>query len=791
MSVKLAAPLTLARVETQHTDNERSGANLQEAVLDTSNVNARQFGKLFQRKVDGHIYAQPLYVPGINFPGKGARNVVYVATMHNTVYAFDADDPNESAPYWSAALGPWMPLPDPNIGPPDYWDIRIEVGVVGTPVIASQSNALYVVAATKSTDQYAHTLHALDLSTGTEKFGGPVTIKGSVPGTGAGSQDGTVPFLSNRQLQRAGLLLVGDRVYIAFASYGDQDPYHGWVFSYQASTLQQAAVYNTSPNGSEGGIWQSGQGLSADNSGIYFMTGNGSFRLDASALGDSFVKLGFDLKLIDWFAPFNNAALDSADEDLGSSGVLLIPGTNLLVGGGKEGKFYLLRRNTLGHFNPTEDTQIVQSFYVKQDHHIHGGPLFWSGPFGFWVYVWPETDFLKAYRLNGGLFDTTPVSVSTTTEPGKVPGGSSGMPGGMLALSANGNEPGTGLVWANHAYDKDANHQVVNGIVYAYDASDLTRELWNSKQNSARDDIGTFAKFCSPTVANGKVYVASFSGYVAAYGLLSSNLNPSIRTDGILNGASFGPAIASNTWISILGNDLSAVTRTLLQSDFQDKNLPTRIEGVRIQIGQRPAYINYISPGQLNVLTPADLPAGPADIQVTVSGTTSNIQTVQVSQLAPSCFVFNLDAPRYIAALHADGKPCGKPDLFPGLSIPAAPGETIQLYCTGLGPTNPPFPAGKVIDAPLPVAGSVAVHFGVQNGEVAFAGLTSAGLYQVNVRVPDALPDGDVTVVLEVDGQQSQAGAFITVQSASGSATEKRKKWRSSRMCNPFTSPVI
>jgi uncharacterized protein (TIGR03437 family) len=764
MSEKIAA---LARVETQHNDNGRTGANLNELVLTTANVNQQQFGKLFQRSVDGQIYAQPLYSSGIDMPGKGPRNVVYVATMHNTVYAFDADDANLSAPLWSVSLGPAIALPDANIGPPGYRDIEVEVGVLSTPVLSMQSNAMYVVAASKAGAQYRHTLHALNLNTGAEMFGGPVTIGGSVHGTGDGSRNGTVTFISNRQLQRAALLLHSDNLYIAFASYGDEGPYHGWVFSYDARTLQRTAIYNTSPNGEGAGIWQSGQGLAADDNGIYFLTGNGSFSLDASAVGDSFVKLDFDLKLKDWFSPFNNADLDAADQDLGSSGVLLIPGTNLMVGGGKEGKFYLLRRTNLGHFNAAGDTQIVQSFYVNRDHHIHGGPLYWDGPLGACVYVWPENDFFKAYRFNDGLFQTTPISVSTTTAPGNVPGGSVGMPGGMLSLSANGSTPGTGVVWASHAYDKDANQQVVNGIVYAYDASDLSKELWNSKQNSARDDIGKFAKFCSPTVVNGKVYVASFSGYLAVYGLLSSDLNPAIRTDGVVNGASYGSAIASNTWISIFGNDLSTVTRSWDEGDFQDNNLPTELEGVSVRINDEPAFVSFVSPEQLNVLTPADLPQGPAAVQVSLNGRKSNPETVQVSELAPAWFLFNTDDPKYVAALHSDGTPCGNPSLMPGLSTPAAAGETIELYATGLGETNPPFPPGKVIDAPLPVSRSVAIQFGEQNGEVFIADLTSAGRYQITVKIPETAPDGDLLVRIEIGGETSQEDTFLTVQSAS------------------------
>ncbi len=547
---------------TQHNDTSRTGANLHETQLTISNVNPQQFGKLFERQVDGQIYAQPLYVSNVTIPNQGSHNVVYVATMHNSVYAFDADDPQATAPLWHVSLGPSAPLPDPNIGPRSnllatlqllgnillknplsifsllrqlgtqdlqtalsifagYKDIAVEVGIVSTPVISLAQNTLYAVAFTKEGNSYAHRLHALDLATGEEKFRGPVQIKATVQGTGAGSVNGSIPFVSNRQLQRSALLLANDAIYIAFASYGDQDPYHGWVFAYNATSLEQIAVYNDTPNGSEGGIWMAGQGPSADSeNNIYFITGNGDFKQDGSALGGSFVKLRLDLTLADWFAPFNTVALSQADIDVGSSGVLLIPDTNLLLGGGKEGKFYLLNKDDMGHFNANGDSQIVQSFYVAQDHHIHGGPIYWNGPHGPWVYVWPENAFLRAYQLVNGQFQTTPISQSTTTDPANVPGGLPGMPGGMLSLSANGNTAGSGILWASHPYKASAIHATVEGILRAYDASDLTRELWNSKQNESRDDIGNFAKFCPPTIANGKVYMASFSGHLAVYGLL-------------------------------------------------------------------------------------------------------------------------------------------------------------------------------------------------------------------------------------------------------------------------------
>jgi hypothetical protein len=257
------------------------------------------------------------------------------------------------------------------------------------------------------------------------------------------------------------------------------------------------------------------------------MTGNGTNLHDsrASALGDSIIKLRSNLSVLDWFTPFNDTAIANTDADLGSSGAMLIPGTDMLMGGGKESKFYLMHKNAMGHFNPNNNSQIVQDFYVSPPpdpahplanvmtpgltHHIHGGPVYWNGPKGPWIYIWTENDCLKAFHLVNGRFDTTPMKCTTVPSSDCV-----GMPGGALSISANGSAAGSGIVWASHPYRQnvsaDANQHVVRGILRAYDASDLSNELWNSEENSALDIIGNFAKFCPPTVANGKVYLASF-----------------------------------------------------------------------------------------------------------------------------------------------------------------------------------------------------------------------------------------------------------------------------------------
>ncbi|MFF4403364.1 hypothetical protein [Streptomyces sp. NPDC001404] len=514
-------------VTTQHNDNRRTGAQLLEVALSPATVGPDHFGKLFSRAVDGHLYAQPLYVSDVAVPGHGRRNVVYAATMHNSVYAFDADDPGAAAPLWHASLGPSAPLPDPQIGPGGYRDIAVEVGIVSTPVIDLDRNVLYAVAFTKDGQGYHHSLHALDIGSGQEMLGGPVRIAATVPGGGDGSSGGRIAFTSHRQLQRAALALANGRIYAAFASYGDRSPYHGWVFGFDAGTLQQTGVYVTTPDTGLGGIWQAGQGPAVDDDGfLYAATGNGGFRPDGSDLGDSIVKLTPGLALADWFSPFNNAALNAADADLGSAGPLLIPGTRLLLSGGKESKFYLLDTRAMGHFHAGSDSQIVQSFSVvppdAQTHHIHGGAVHWNFPGGPWVYVWPENAFLRAYRFAGGRLETTAVSTSTTTGPAGVPGGAPGMPGGILSLSAHGTDPATGLLWASHPWRADANNAVVEGVLRVYRATDLTQELWNSKMHPARDDVGSYAKFAAPTIANGKVYLGTFSGALHVYGLLTA-----------------------------------------------------------------------------------------------------------------------------------------------------------------------------------------------------------------------------------------------------------------------------
>jgi len=524
-------------VLTQHNDNSRSGEDLNEALLNTANVNTNNFGLLYTRTVDDQIYAQPLIATNVNVPGKGTRNLLIVATVNDTVYAFDADDPSVVAPYWTNSF-----ISPPNVIPPvnsdmngacnPYRDFSGNIGIVGTPVIDSVAGTIYLVARTKEFGTtFVQKLHALSLATGQDLVNSPAIITGTAPGTGDGGA--LVSFNPQHNNQRPALTLANGVVYIAWSSHCDWNPYHGWVISYDATTLLQLGVYCDTANGNRGGIWMSGQGPAADASGnIYLSTGNGS--VDTAVLTNramSFLKLSASsLNVMSWFTPFNWSFLNGGDWDLGAGGIMLIPGTTLAIGGGKSSStvaanLYVVNRDNMGGLSGSSsgDTNIVQSIPVTPTglgvNHIHGAPVWWDGPDGSYTYIWGESDRLHQYKFDriNGVFFLPAYSQSPT------PAWVNGMTGGMLAISANGTNAGTGILWASHQFTGDANQAVRPGILHAYDAQNVTNELWNSEQYSARDSVGKYAKFVPPTVANGKVYLATFSNRLNVYGLLPAS----------------------------------------------------------------------------------------------------------------------------------------------------------------------------------------------------------------------------------------------------------------------------
>lgn len=515
-------------ITTQRGNNQRTGSYLNEKTLTTANVNVAGFGKLYSYPVDGHVYAQPLYISGLNVAGKGNRNVLFIATEHNTIYAYDAD--SLTVPLWKVSLGPSCPLPDPyfeRTGFP-FTVLKVEIGITSTPVIDMASNTLYAVAFSKESGLFYNKLYAIDITTGNLKLNSPVTISATVAGTGAESTNGIVSFDSKNQLQRPALVLSNGIIYIMFGSFADLDPYHGWILGYNASNLTQKYVFNTTPNGASGSIWMSGQGASFDvNGDMYVSTGNGDFNANAGGTeyGDSFLKLHpstNSLDVTDYFTPYNQKYLQLVDNDLGVDGPIIIPNSNMLVGSGKEGKIYVVDRTNLGKYNTSAcncDNQILQSFLAFNGI-LHGSLAYWEDNSGGYIYGWSQNDHLKAFKRNGNTFGTTPSSQSSFTSPNIEAGG-------VLSITSNGQNAGTGIAWANIPLSLDANSGNIIGVLRAFDATDLNKELWNSNQNSSRDAFGNFAKFNSPIIVNGKVYQPTFSGQVVVYGLLGvTAVNP-------------------------------------------------------------------------------------------------------------------------------------------------------------------------------------------------------------------------------------------------------------------------
>ena len=500
-------------VITYHYDNGRSGQNFNETILTPSNVNSTQFGKKGEFIVDGKVDAQPLYLSQVTVAGQ-KKNVLYVATEHGSVYAFDADSINGSTStflWQTSTLGNGETPSDPVGG---CNQVSPEIGITATPVIDRTRNAIYVVAMLKnSSGTYFQSLHALDLSTGKELFGGPMNITATYPGTGANSFGGNVLFDPKQYKERPGLLQIGGTIYTTWSSHCDIPPYTSWVMAFSADTLAQTSVLNLVPNGSEGGIWMSGAAPAADTSGnLFFIVGNGTFdtTLNASGFpvngdcGNCFVKLftSGGLKLADYFTPYNTVAESNADADFGSGGGMVLVdvkdsgGTtrHLSVGAGKNTIIYVADRDNMGKFNANAN-QIYQEISGQLGGPVFGMPAFFNNT----IYYGAVGDALKAFPVTNAKLAGTPSSQSTHHF---------GYPGTTPSVSGNGAT--NGIVWA---VDN-------SGILFAYDATDLTKELYNSNQAANnRDHFPGNGKFITPIIVNGKVYVGTPSS-VAVFGLL-------------------------------------------------------------------------------------------------------------------------------------------------------------------------------------------------------------------------------------------------------------------------------
>lgn len=506
----------LPRISTSQYDNTRTGADLAESILTPRNVNSRQFGKIGSFPVDGDVYAQPLYLPNINVPGKGVHNILFVATEHDSVYAFDADKTSPT-PLWHANLLPAgkvsAPIPDTDAECPF---ISPEIGITSTPVIDVAAGTLFVLTRAKvwtsrSDVRHVQQLHALTITTGAERPGSPVEIRARVPGSGAESSHGVVPFDPLRENPRSALLLANGSVYLSWASACDVGPYHGWVMAYDAHTLRQQAVLNTSPDAEQSGIWLGDAGPAADRLGnIYVVTGNGKFDANANGgrdYGDSVLKLrlrGDRFQIEDYFTPFDQRNLNSRDDDLGSGGPLLVPERSKgspagLVFGGKAGVMYVINPEHMGGFQSGADTNAQT---MKLSDGILSAPAYWNGR----LYYYTTEDALKEFLVEKGRVSAAPIHQSLEKSP---------FNGSTPTVSANGST--NGIVWVvdTRAWNRGG----MRAVLRAFDALNVQHQLYSSDRGANRSESGMALRFTTPTVANGRVFFGVIRG-VEIYGLL-------------------------------------------------------------------------------------------------------------------------------------------------------------------------------------------------------------------------------------------------------------------------------
>ena len=505
------AAVTLTDVLTYHNDNGRTGQNLSETTLTTTNVASSTFGKLGFYSVDGKVDAQPLYASAVAVPGNGTHNILIVASEHGTVYGFDADN---GTILWSTST---LKSGETTSDARNCDQVTPEIGVTSTPVIdrsLGANGAVYVVAMSKSGSTYHQRIHALDLALGTELLSGPVDVQASYPGTGDNSNGTDVIFDPGQYKERAGLLLLNGVVYTGWSSHCDIRPYTGWVIGYDASTLAQTSVLNLTPNGNEGAIWMAGGGLTADSSGnVYLLDANGLFdtTMDANGFpskgdyGNAFLKLsttGNQLAVADYFEMTNQASENGSDTDLGSGGAMLLPDlkdgsgntVHLAVGAGKDANLYVVNRDSMGKFDSTKNN-IYQQLSGALPNGVFSVPAYYSSTVFASGYGGP----IQAFAITNAKLATSATAKTPNTFK---------YPGALPSVSANGNA--NGIVWAVENSNP--------AVLHAYDATTLN-ELYNSNQASGgRDQFGDGNKFITPMIVNGKVFVGTQTG-VAVFGL--------------------------------------------------------------------------------------------------------------------------------------------------------------------------------------------------------------------------------------------------------------------------------
>lgn len=740
-----AAVRAQVNVLTSDYGKERTGANLYETQLTVANVTPGSFGLLGILPVDGEIFGQPLYVSGVTIPGQGQRNIVFVTTEHNTVYAYDADSAASPALVWNVNLGQAVPSSTlPDIAAQGLFiDVNPEIGILSTPAIDLGTGVMYVVAETLAAGGQTFQLHALDLATGQERMNGPVTIAATVAGDGGSA----VGFDPTQHLQRPGLLLANGAVYVAFGSHADFGAWHGWVMSYNAADLTNfLGAFATTATGNGGAVWQSGRGLAGDDAGnLYFATGNGDYD-GRSNFSESFVKLsGPGAALADWYTPANWQSLSDSDLDI-SAGPAIIPGTHTLIGGDKGGNVYVVNGDAMGHLDPGGAAQVTQAV---------GGWIFslalWARPEAAYLYLIDTDLSLKEFAVNQGVLDANPVSASSANLGTARVG---------MALSANGGRDGTGILWATTG---DYFDPTVPATLHAYDASNLGNEIWNSQMNIG-DALTGFAKFTTPTVANGRVYAATDAA-VMVYGLLAGGIDtgPSVPViAAVENSASYNTGtVAPGELITIFGINLGPATPVSAQPDGAG-NIGTVLAGVEVLVDGTPAPVLFAGPHQVNAVAPFGTSSAVAQVQVTANGLTSQPFPIKVQPSAPGLFAADSSGSGQALALNGDGTANG-PDN------PAARGSVVVVYATGGGQTYPAAADGTVSDAnhPWQPVLPVTAAIGDVPATVVYAGSAPGivdGILQVNVVIPPAVSSGASPIVLTVGGQSSQNGLTVSVE---------------------------
>jgi uncharacterized protein (TIGR03437 family) len=698
-------------VTTYHNDNARTGLYPNETLLAPANVKAGLFGKRFFLPADGGVYAQPLYLSRVKIAGKGFRNILFVATSHDSLYAFDADDETAagSEPLWTLSILEQTPgsttVSQSDVDCP----VIPELGIIGTPVIDPTSGTIYLIAVTKeSGSQFVYRLHSINVSTGAEQPGSPVEIQ--APG-----------FVPLAQKQRAALLLSNGMIYSPWSGHCDKGTYHGFVMAHDATSLLPLGLFNDTPTDTGASFWNAGAGPAGDTDGsVFAVSANGDFdgnqaaaRYDESVLHLSPAP---GLSVTDQFTPFNRVALDQTDKDLGSSAALLLPDEagspahpQVLFVSGKEGRLYLLDRKSLGGVQVGSDSSALASLPVLNSQPTFGMAAYFNGS----IYIAPVATPLYAFKVANATLASSPWAATADSHSS---------PGATPSISSNG--AANGIVWVIANDD--------SGELLAYDASNLS-ELYNSNAQPA-DALSSNTEFTAPTIADGKVFAAGVFG-VTIYGELAPTA-PAISA--VTNAASYATdAVSTGGLISLFGMHLAPGV-----SQADSVPLPLSIIDTSVTINGVVAPLLFVSADQINAQVPYEVPAGAATVVVRSGGKSSAPFTVQVKKAAPGVFMNGEGN----AAAIGDG------------------GSIVSVFFTGVGPLSAPVDdgaapsAGQTISATLPVTATI----GGLPAEVTFAGLAPLypGTAQINVKVP-AAASGVSPLLISVGGVLSNTVQLV------------------------------